>query len=213
MCMERRNNYEIQAAQARGLFCQRDLQTLTQMHRLQTDASWLYLRLFGSDYRVGRADGHIFRQQDGCWVCADGFNETLTIFDLLCDGKPDRHPAGTWRTTADFGGHVHREHAFDDAADPSSLEQKADRQPEQLARACCALGGTPVGGADCAFVVPFFEDLCVMVQFWHGDEEFLPRLQFLWDANADQYLRYETMYYAMNLMRERLLAGMQPVNG
>ena len=34
--------------------------------------------------------------------------------------------------------------------------------------------------------------------------EFAPRLRFLWDANADRYLRYETMYYAMGLVRERL---------
>ena len=51
-----------------------------------------------------------------------------------------------------------------------------------------------------------FEDLRIAVQFWHGDEEFSPRLRFLWDAAADQYLRYETMYYALGLLRTRLQA-------
>ena len=54
--------------------------------------------------------------------------------------------------------------------------------------------------------MPFFEDLRIAVQFWHGDEEFSPRLRFLWDAAADQYLRYETMYYALGLLRTRLQA-------
>lgn len=66
------------------------------------------------------------------------------------------------------------------------------------------LDGTPIAGADLGFSLPFFEDLCIAVQFWHGDDEFVPRLRVLWDANADQYLRYETMYYAIRLIKSRL---------
>ena len=61
-------------------------------------------------------------------------------------------------------------------------------------------------GADVSYALPFFEDLRIAVQFWYGDEEFSPRLRFLWDAAADQYLRYETMYYALSLLRTRLQA-------
>ena len=80
------------------------------------------------------------------------------------------------------------------------------RQPELLERACLRLGGTPMAGADLGFALPFFEDLRIAVQFWHGDDEFSPRLRVLWDANADQYLRYETMYYAIGLLKTRLRA-------
>ena len=59
-------------------------------------------------------------------------------------------------------------------------------------------------GADLAFSLPFFEDLRIALQFWHGDEEFAPRLRILWDANADQYLKYETMYYAAAVIKSRL---------
>ena len=79
-----------------------------------------------------------------------------------------------------------------------------DRQPERLRRVCLRLDGTPIAGADLGFSLPFFEDLCIAVQFWHGDDEFVPRLRVLWDANADQYLRYETMYYAISLIKSRL---------
>lgn len=50
-----------------------------------------------------------------------------------------------------------------------------------------------------------FEDLSVWMQFWQGDEEFPARLRWLWDENALMYLKYETMYYAVELLEDRLL--------
>ena len=120
----------------------------------------------------------------------------LTIFDLLCDAKPGRHAAGTWRTTLDFGGQVHR--GLLENEKPDALELLYDKDPARLRAACETLGGEALPGADVSYALPFFEDLRIAVQFWHGDEEFSPRLRFLWDAAADQYLRYETMYYALS---------------
>lgn len=200
--MERKNNYEIQAGQARKLFCAHDLDAVARAHGLRTDGDFLYLRLLSEDYRVSRADGYIARRDSGAWLPADGFDETLTIFDLLCDAKPGRRAAGDWKTTLDFGGQVHRGLMEPNRAD--ELELLYDRQPERLRRVCLRLDGTPIAGADLGFSLPFFEDLCIAVQFWHGDDEFVPRLRVLWDANADQYLRYETMYYAISLIKSRL---------
>ena len=202
--MERKNNYEIQAAQARNLFCARDQAQIIRAHALRADAEYLYLRLLGEDYRVCRADGHIGRRVNGVWHAADGFDETLTIFDLLCDAKPERCAAGSWKTTQAFGGYVHRGLLETERAD--ALERLYDAQPELLQKACLRLGGAPLAGADLAFTLPFFEALRIAVQFWHGDEEFAPRLRVLWDANADRYLRYETMYYAISLLKARLRA-------
>ena len=164
--MERRNNYAIQAEQARKLFCAHDLDAVARAHGLRTDADFLYLHLLSEDYRVSRSSGHIARREGEAWLPADGFDETLTIFDLLCDAKPGRRAAGDWKTTLDFGGQVHRGLMEPNRAD--ELELLYDRQ------------------------------------FWHGDDEFVPRLRVLWDANADQYLRYETMYYAISLIKSRL---------
>ena len=202
--MERKNNYEIQAGQARKLFCAHDLDAVARAHGLRTDGDFLYLRLLSEDYRVSRADGYIARRDSGAWLPADGFDETLTIFDLLCDAKPGRRAAGAWKTTLDFGGQVHRGLMEPNRAD--ALELLYDRRPELLERACLRLGGTPMAGADVSFSLPFCEELRIAVQFWHGDDEFAPRLRVLWDANADQYLRYETMYYAIGLLKSRLRA-------
>ena len=43
--MERKNNYEIQAAQARALFCARDLDAVAREHGLRQEGQWLHLRL------------------------------------------------------------------------------------------------------------------------------------------------------------------------
>ena len=91
--MERKNNYEIQAAQARALFCARDLDAVAREHGLRQEGQWLHLRLLGEPYRVSRRNGRIEREEDGRWLPADGFDETLTIFDLLCDAKPGRSRA------------------------------------------------------------------------------------------------------------------------
>ena len=202
--MERRNNYAIQAEQARKLFCAHDLDAVARAHGLRTDADFLYLHLLSEDYRVSRSSGHIARREGEAWLPADGFDETLTIFDLLCDAKPGRHAAGTWKTTLDFGGQVHR--GLLENEKPDALELLYDKDPARLRAACETLGGEALPGADVSYALPFFEDLRIAVQFWHGDEEFSPRLRFLWDAAADQYLRYETMYYALSLLRTRLQA-------
>ena len=188
--MERKNNYEIQAAQARALFCARDLDAVAREHGLRQEGQWLHLRLLGEPYRVSRRNGHIERGENDRWLPADGFDETLTIFDLLCDAKPGRHAAGTWRTTLDFGGQVHR--GLLENEKPDALELLYDKDPARLRAVCETLGGEALPGADVSYALPFFEDLRIAVQFWHGDEEFSPRLRFLWDAAADQYLRYET---------------------
>lgn len=100
--MERKNNYEIQAAQARALFCARDLDAVAREHGLRQEGQWLHLRLLGEPYRVSRWNGHIERGEDGRWLPADGFDETLTIFDLLCDAKPGRARRGDVEDHAGF---------------------------------------------------------------------------------------------------------------
>lgn len=200
--MQRQNNYELQAAQARKLFCAHELTQLIRVHQLRADEQYLYLRLLSEDYRVSRSSGRIERKLAAQWVRADSFHETLTIFDLLCTQTAGRHAAGEWKTTLDFGAHVHR--GLLEQQPPEALELEFDQHPQRLHTACARLGGTPLPGAEISYALPFFEQLRVAVQFWHGDEEFAPRLRFLWDANADAYLRYETMYYAMDLIKARL---------
>lgn len=202
--MRRKNNYEIQAAQARALFCARDLDAVAREHGLRQEGQWLHLRLLGEPYRVSRRNGRIEREEDGRWLPRTALTRRSPSSTCSATRSPGRHAVGTWRTTLDFGGQVHR--GLLENEKPDALELLYDKDPARLRAACEMLGGEALPGADVSYALPFFEDLRIAVQFWHGDEEFSPRLRFLWDAAADQYLRYETMYYALSLLRTRLQA-------
>ena len=81
--MERKNNYEIQAAQARALFCARDLDAVAREHGLRQEGQWLHLRLLGEPYRVSRRNGRIERGEDGRWLPADGCPVNPVILGIL----------------------------------------------------------------------------------------------------------------------------------
>ena len=100
-----------------------------------------------------------------------------------------------------FGLHFHQ-NLLEEQRDP--MAEHIDRDPEGFQRACLALGGEPLDGADMSYAIEVFDGLRITVQFWHGDDEFAPRLRYLWDENANQYIRYETMYFAVNLLLRRI---------
>ena len=85
-----------------------------------------------------------------------------------------------------------------------ALADLAQNHPGEYRTALEKLGARPVKGADIAYVLPVFDDLEMALFFWAGDEEFLPRIRYLWDENALQYIRYETMYYVLGCLRTRL---------
>ena len=193
------DNYQIQARQARERFLTYDLQEITEKHRLFQDEQYLYLTFFSLPYRIEKCSGKLQRLQQEGWTEADSHGEVMTVLDLLCDSSPARHPGGTLKTMQSFGYQFHQ--ALGEQDPRAAL---FDPCPQKLSAACQALGGVPFSGGDVAYTIPVFEDLCITLQFWQGDEEFAPRLRFLWDENALQYLKYETMYYAVDVLIARL---------
>ena len=201
------DNYQIQAQQAKRRFLGYDQVRMIEKLRLKYDETYLYTVLFSSEHRISRSTGHISRLEDGRWVSADSHAEVLTLLDLVCDSRADRHPAFRWRSMADFGLRFHQD-LSDTGADRRALAFQRD--PEGLRRALETLGGRPIPQGDVAYAVKIFEDLELAVQFWDGDEDFPPKIRYLWDENALMYLKYETMYYAVGLLLRRidcLMAG------
>ena len=194
--LPKRDNYAIQAEDARLRFLTYDQSAMP----VQRDDEYLYLPFCGCDYRICRADGHMFRKADGVWLSADSHGEVLTIFDYLCDAKPHRTPAGVFVSMASLAGHVHGGLVQKSGA----LERAIDADPDGFCRACRALGGVPGEGGDVCFDLLLFPDLPVRLRFWHADEEFDPFLDLFWDKNALQFLRYETTWFAADVLRTRL---------
>lgn len=199
--MERWDNYAEQVRQAKALFLKYDQEKLIQKCGLSHDEEYLYVSFFSRKHRLNRKNGDLESFAGGFWVDANSHAEVMTLLDLLCDSREDRSVTGRWKSMGSFGLMFHQNQLLE-KRDPWAL--RIDGEPEKFRRACEALGGEPIKGADIGYGIPVFEDLRVGVQFWHGDEEFLPRLRYIWDENALMYLKYETMYYAVGLLLQRI---------
>lgn len=203
---EKRNNYRIQAMQAKKLFLTYDQQELIERCRLAFDETYLYTRLLSEDYRIHRRTGDMERLRGGTWMDGNSFHEVMTVLDWLCDSKAGRYITGRWVNPVSHGAYFHR-NLQEDGRDPDA--ELFDKDPEGFCRACEALDGEKLPGGDVGYAIELVDGLRIFVQLWHGDEEFPPRLRCLWDENTAQYLRYETTWYAVSLLMQRLRERMK----
>lgn len=200
--MARVNNYLIQMAQAKKHFLTYDQQKLIDKFSLDHDENYFYVNLLCKRYRLRRATGDMEWHDGSIWQDGNTHEEVMTLLDLLCDSRDDRSISGRWQNMLSFGLQFHQ-NLMEEKKDP--VADFFDAHPEELRAACARLHGEEIPGGDFGFAVELFDGLKIGILFWHGDEEFLPRLRYLWDENAKQYIRYETMYFALNLLHRRLL--------
>ena len=205
--MERRDNYAVAAAQARRLFAGFDHAALARKLNSRMDGAYFYVTMLAELYRIHRVTGDISRCVNNTWVDANSFAETLTLLDLVCDSQENRHPTYRWKNMQEFGNQVHR-----GLCEPVRNAQADAWQAhaDVFAEACVACGGKKYPLGDEAYAIEVFDGLCVLLQLWFGDDEFPAQIRWLWDENALQYLKYETMYYAVDLITKRINDRMKP---
>lgn len=204
--MERTDNYLIQAQQAQQYFLTYDQSSLIRKLRLPHDEQYLYPVMFHRQYRLDRKNGNLERKQGDGWVSANTFAEVLTLLDLVCDSREDRHLSGNWKNMTSFGLMFHQD-MLEGAHDPWAA--LFESRPEDFRRACEALGGRKLDTtADIAYAIEIFDGLEIALQLWFGDEDFPANLRTLWDENALMYIRYETMHYARELLLDLLKKNM-----
>lgn len=199
------DNYQIQLMQAKTCFLTYDQQELTDRCKLRVDADYLYTRLLAEEYRIHRKTGDMERLHRGKWVDGNSFGEVMTILDWLCDSRADRYITGRWINIITQGHYFHGSLQEDSTILYAEL---FDKRPDGFCAACRALNGEEMPGADAGFAIELIDGLRIFVQLWHGDEEFSPRLRCLWDENTTRYIRYETTWYAVGLLMERLRENM-----
>ena len=199
--MSRPDNYGIQARQAKQRFLTYDQDALIAKLRLEFDETYLYVPMLGTRYRLHRHSGDLQRQSGPLWMDANTFAQVMTLLDLVCDSREDRFLTGRWKNMSAFGLLFHR-NLLEGAKDPWA--EKFEQNPDLFRRACTALGGRSLNIGDIAYAIELFDGLEIALQLWFGDEEFPASLRFLWDENALMYLKYETMYYAKDLLLERI---------
>ena len=199
------DNYAIAAAQAKKRFLTYDQQELIGRCRLRFDDEYFYFRFLGEQHRLCRKSGDLSRMHGGSWVDANSFGEVMTVLDWLCDSRADRYITGRWVNVVTQSHSIHTG-LQEDREDPDAL--LFDRDPGAFAKVCEALGGVRVTGGDISYAIELVDGLKICIQLWRGDEEFSPRLRFLWDENALRYIRYETTWYATGLLLRRLKENM-----
>ena len=199
--MERTYNYAIQVQQDKNRFLTYDQEVLIRKMRMEADNAFLYIPMLSQQHRICRATGNIERLTEAGWVSANSHGEVMTLLDLICDSAYDRSVRGRWKAMASFGLLFHS-NLLEGKRDPWADRFESD--PEGFRRACTALGGRPLPMGDIAYAIELFDGLEIAVQLWFGDEEFPASLRLLWDENALQYIKYETMWFAKGMLLQRL---------
>ncbi len=198
--MTRKNNYLIQASQAKARFLTYDSEALIRKFGLRSDEEYLYVNLLCKQYRLHRATGDLQWLCGDIWQDGNTFEEVMTLLDLLCDSRDNRSLSHRWQNMQSFGLQFHQN--LLEARDPFAA--KIDTDPNYLHRAAEKYGAETIPGGDFGYAFELFDGLRIGLLFWYGDDEFAPRVRYLWDANAKQYIRYETMYFAVDLLRRRI---------
>lgn len=194
MKQRRPTNYEIMRDRMELEFAKRDQQEMIRKFSLRHDADFLFISFAGREYRVNRKNGRVewYDDKKKTYVHA-GYNESMTIFDVLAWSKPDCRLAGRFVPMGSLRGVAVSASAGNVFAGQSGAFAG---RCEELREACRRLGGTPEMYGDVSARIPLFEFLPVVLQFWDADEEFDAVLKFMWDYNTTDFMHFETIAFA-----------------
>lgn len=199
------SNYDLQVDMGRKIFMKYDQELLIRKFSLQADENWIYLTYINTPCRISKADGRIDELMAGEWMECRNYSTVMTIYDLLCFHKGSIAPVlfHQWCTVGTF--------VVTGVTDTGTFTKKAaaffDGHLEELKDACMQLGGTmekKLSGADITCRIPVTQFFPVLLQFWKGDDEFPPKLQLMWDRNANSFLHFETTFFLQGDLLERL---------
>ena len=206
--MERVSNYEITKRRVQGEFIKYDQQNMIDKFSLEHDDDFLYIKHLGYLYRINRKSGLVeWLDKAGLWIEGD-FDESLTIYDLLCDSKENCHAAGDYINLISLSALQSSSKKLGDGLFDGK-DHIFDHKEELLCKICEKLGGTKAGKGDVAYEIPIFDFVKCRIQFWNSDDEFEAQLQVFMDKNILQFIRYETVWYVVTTLMKRLTEGLE----
>ena len=201
-----RDNYAAAAENARLLFLKKDAQRLAEGAGLKSDEKYIYLRFMDMTCRIEKSSGYIQKSCGAGYEDDNGFETALSLYDYVCRPPEGRFLTGRWITMQELGHSFHTRLLEQSGGFFGSFAERFSGRVPKLRAICEALGGQKMPVSDAGYVLPIFDALPVYFQFWDGDDEFPPKVSFLWDENTERYIHYETSYYVARLILERLLA-------
>lgn len=206
----RESNYAITLRRMRAEFLRYDQERMIRRFSLAHDDNYIYIDFTDRHYRIGRGDGLVEWSADGFASAVEAdFNESMTIYDVLCCAKEGCAPSGRFCTLHMLRGTVKSAMPSTDML-VRTVELFAGRLGafRQVGEAL----GRPVAlGGDAAFLIDAFPFLSLVVQFWDADEEFPASLKFMFDENITDFMHIETIYYMMGHIAGRMEALLREV--
>lgn len=199
----KKSNYEIMRDRMRPEFLKYDQGEMIRKFSLEADSDYIYLSMLTRPYRVDRSTGTVEWSDDGFATAHEAdFNVSMTIYDVLCKSKPNCACSGAFCSVYSLGNQLHSVFGGGDFHNKNA-NRFADNV-DALHRACRKLGGREYFAGDVAYVLPLFDFLPIVFQYWLPDDEFDAGVAFLWDENALDFMHFETTFYASGHILQRL---------
>lgn len=184
------NNYEKTLLRAEQEFLTFDQEEIIRESRLRSDEHYIYVTFFYGDYRIDRQTGRIEAFLPDGTTRHGTFSEGMGIFDAICEPTPFRALSGEmvsvnyFHSTAFSGQDLYQRYA----------EGFSEDLPKFRA-VCEKIGGKPYGNSDAGYLFEIFDFLPMALLLWEGEDGIPPAMRFLWDKNATDFIRFETMFY------------------
>lgn len=197
------SNYELMRNQMRGEFLKYDQEKMIRKFSLKNDETYIYIDFVLRTYRIHRKTGLAEWSEDNFASATEAdYNESMTIYDVLCYSKDDCHLSGKFCPVHMLKGTVKS------SGSGSSLFQKsADEfsgKLKELKSVCSILGNPAKMSGDVAAVLYPFSFLPVILQYWDADEEFSANLKFMVDENMIDFMHFETIFFMMGHIISRM---------
>lgn len=205
-----KGNYEIQRDYAKKYFLAYDQQEIVDKLDLESDEKYIYLWFVGKEYRVDKKNGRVEGSKNHFLSAEEaGFQEVLSIFDLLCYSEERPKASGIW---APINSVKYTPRAIGVNTNfNGSYPEVFDKNPDGFRKACEKLGGTVVAIGDIGYEIPIFDEIRVRLKFYFSDDEFPAQMVMLWDSEILKYMRYETTFYVMGHVYQRIMEE-QPID-
>ncbi|MGM9532136.1 DUF3786 domain-containing protein [Intestinibacter sp.] len=203
------SNYEIQSDVAREAFLKFDHQDIAQKLDLKQDAEYLYVKFINQEYRLGKKSSVIQRIEDDSTYVDAGFYEIMSILDLLDNvGRFSKHelkasrnfvaPTGL-KEVVNAGNTQRNSWIF--SRNAKAFSGKIDK----LEKACEEIGGIKIDKGDVGYIIDIFDYIQLMFVYYDEDSDFEPEIKVLWTDNVLEFVHYETTYYMLEYLFEKML--------
>ena len=204
------SNYEIMRNQMRGEFVKYNQEKMIRKFSLRNDEESIYIDFMLREYRIDRKTGVVEWSEDHFATSAEAdYNESMTIYDILCYSKEDCRLSGNYCPVNMLKGTVKS------GSVGSNLFQKSadgfNRKLKELETVCGIFGEKVDLSGDVAAKLYPFPFLPVILQFWEADEEFPANLKFMFDENILDYMHFETIFFMMGHIVKRIQEKMEIV--